>query len=699
MRRHVGKSYGASILFGLSGCFWAAVGQAQSPTESTALPEVTVTGSREAQPKAETPTTIDRIGAAEIDTTRAGHPSEIMNRIPGVHVNVTNGEGHMTAIRQPMTTGSVYLYLEDGVPTRSTGFFNHNALYEINLPQAGGIEVLKGPGSALHGSDAIGGVINVLTRDPSPTPEGRVALEYGAYGWMRGLASASNTWGDHGLRADLNLTHTDGWRDFTQYDRESATLRHDAVLGGDATLKTVFALSKIDQQTAGNSRVSYNDWIARPKTNYHPVSFRKVEAVRLSAAYEREDANRLLSLTPYARWNSMEMIPNWTLSYDPTVYTTSNASLGLLAKHRWDFAPMRTRLILGADLDYSPGNRDETTIAASRSGSIYTAYSKREKAYEYDVTYMAASPYVNLETSPIADLRLSGGVRLDAIRYTYDNKLSDSVVAGGGATTHNRFADNTVNYVHPSPKLGATYAFTPTFNGFASYKHAFRAPSESDLFRSGRAADSLHLQPVKANSYEVGVRGNPGKDFGYELSAYHMVKKDDILTYTSGNTRTVMNAGETQHRGVEAGANYRLSEEWKSSLSLSYAKHTYERWIPQTGSTLAGKEMENAPRFMGGATVTYTPSFLPGGRIEGEWTGMGEYWLDSANTPGHRYTGHNLFNLRAGYELTPNIALSARLLNVFDSRWATIATYSTTAGDEFAPGLPRTAYVGIEAKF
>ena len=76
----------------------------------------------------------------------------------------------MTAIRQPITTNPVYLYLEDGIPTRSTGFFNHNALYEINVPQAGRIEVFKGPGTALYGSDAIGGIINVSTRAPSYDP-------------------------------------------------------------------------------------------------------------------------------------------------------------------------------------------------------------------------------------------------------------------------------------------------------------------------------------------------------------------------------------------------------------------------------------------------------------------------------------------------------------------------------------------------
>jgi len=114
-------------------------------------------GSRDAMATA---ASVGVVEGSSIREARPAHPSEIMGRIPGVWVNVTGGEGHMTAIRQPLGTQPVYLFLEDGVPTRSTGFFNHNALYEVNVPQADRIEVLKGPGTALHGSDAIGGVLS-----------------------------------------------------------------------------------------------------------------------------------------------------------------------------------------------------------------------------------------------------------------------------------------------------------------------------------------------------------------------------------------------------------------------------------------------------------------------------------------------------------------------------------------------------------
>ena len=152
---------------------------------------VTVTDARGARLKRETPASVGMVSREVIAETRPSHPSEVMGSVPGVWVNVTGGEGHQTAIRQPLTTGPVYLFLEDGVPTRSTGFFNHNALYEINLPAADGIEVTRGPGSALYGSDAIAGVVNVITRSSLERSGLDATLEAGEFGFRRFLTGGN----------------------------------------------------------------------------------------------------------------------------------------------------------------------------------------------------------------------------------------------------------------------------------------------------------------------------------------------------------------------------------------------------------------------------------------------------------------------------------------------------------------------------
>ena len=93
--------------------------------QTTALPQVTVTGTREKSLLNETPAAVGAISGDTVRQDRPNHPAQIMSQIPGVAVAVTNGEGHTTSIRHPFTTNPVYLFLEDGIPIRSTGFFNH----------------------------------------------------------------------------------------------------------------------------------------------------------------------------------------------------------------------------------------------------------------------------------------------------------------------------------------------------------------------------------------------------------------------------------------------------------------------------------------------------------------------------------------------------------------------------------------------
>lgn len=685
------------------------------------LDEVTVTGTREGQKLSETPASIKVISGDTVRQDKPSHPSQIMGQSPGVWVNVTGGEGHMTAIRQPLTTNPVYLYLEDGIPTRSTGFFNHNALYEINVPQSGGIEVSKGPGTALYGSDAIGGVVNVLTR-PAPLKfEAELTGEVGGHGWKRMLGSIGNTWGENGLRADLNLTTTDGWRDSTGYDRSSATVRWDRALGGDALLKTVLTTSHIDQQTAGSSTITRSDYENNPTVNYTPISYRKVGALRLSTSYEQESGDTLISITPYARDNSMELLANWSLSYDPTVYTTANRSYGMMAKWRRDFAPLRTRLIAGIDLDVSPGSREENRLATlTTTGSgvsrIYQAYTTGTRVYDYDVTFIGASPYVHGEFSPMERMRVSAGLRYDNLRYRFDNHFAASAVSaststnGGAAVTrfYGQSDDTTVRFQHLSPKLGATYALTRDTSVFASYNHAFRAPSEGQLFRPSAATSAnlaqlaaqsaRALKPVKADQYEVGVKGK-ASGLDYQLSAYLLTKRDDILSYKdpATNASTSVNAGKTSHRGIELGLGAPLAKAWRIETAVSYARHTYEEWVALVGSSnidYSGKEMETAPRLIGNVRLTWSPHAAQ--RVQLEWVKLGSYWMDQANTA--KYSGHDVFNLRANWDISKQWGIYGSVQNLLDKRYAESASLSSGT-EVFAPALPRTAYVGVQVKW
>ena len=678
-----------------------------TPTATVIEPTI-VSAERERQMRSEASATINVVDGAELRRSGAAHPSEVMNRMPGVHLNELSGEGHMTAIRQPITTKPVYLYLEDGVPTRATGFFNHNALYEVNLPQAGGIEVLKGPGTALYGSDAIGGVINALTREPPASPSLEATAEGGAFGWRRALFTGGTTSGANGVRADLNLTRTTGWRDGSAYDREVATVRWDHTPPSGWHVKTVVTGSKIHQYDAYTLDQAQFD--TRSSINRSPITFRRVQALRASSAIERESGKSLWSFTPYARDNLLELMPYWQLTFDPQLWDTRNTSLGMLAKYRRDFDPFKTRFIAGADFDWSPGSFNAKQVVATRTGAnnlIWSDYTLGETQYDYDVTYRAVSPYAQIEATVLPGLRFDAGMRYDISGYKYKNNLS---VDESPASKHKRPADTDVSYTHLSPKIGLTYDLGKGNSLFASYRHGFRAPSQGQLFQQNTADNTVDLKPVKVDSYEAGVRGQLLQRVLYELSVYDMTLSDDILTFiTPTNSREAVNAGKSRYKGIEVGTGIAIAPMLRLDLSYSRTVQRYVDYVPQaaqpaTATTPAkpeidysGNLVEQAPRSLTNAFLTWSPSVLRGGRLAFEYNHTGSYAGDAANTA--FYDGFDLFGMQASVQAHQNAELYARLTNLFNTQYAELAGYDAFQKWQYNPGSPRSLYAGIRYRW
>jgi iron complex outermembrane recepter protein len=660
--------------------------------EVLVLNPLVVSTTREAQSLTRTPATVGVVAGHEISASRASHPSQLLGQVAGVLVNVTGGEGHMTAIRQPLTTDPVYLYLEDGVPIRSTGFFNHNALYEINLPQAERIEVVKGPATALYGSDAIGGTINVETRPAAIAPGLEASMEAGANGYLRSLGSYGWATARDGIRADLNVTRTDGWREGTGYDRQSATGRWDRDLGAGSRIKTVATVSRISQQTAGSSRLPEDLYRSTPTANLTPISYRDVTAARLSAAYERAGDVSMLSLTPFVRYNAMELLPNWSLSFDPAVWQTSNRSVGLLARYRRDLPLLDGKLIAGVDTDYSPGRHFERRVTPVREAGVFTAYEEGDPLYDYDVAFLGVSPYLHAEASPVPRLRLTTGLRLDRLAYSYRDHLGELQTG-----RHRRPASTDLAYAELSPKAGLTVDAGRGATLFLSLSRGFRAPSEGQLFRQGPAASTVDLEPVLATSREAGIRGTLGARLRYELAAYSLDKVNDIVQYQrADDVRETHNAGRTRHRGIESTVAALLPADLVLSTALSYARHRFVQWQPAPDVDMAGREMESAPRTVGNVRLAWAPDGTAGRRLAVEWSHVGAYWLDAVNTA--RYRGHDLVSLVGNLPVGDRVTVFARVHNLTDVRYAESAGWSGVRGPEFAPGMPRTLHAGLELR-
>ena len=152
----------------ISGTFNASAQTApvQLPAD---IERITTTGSRHGADDNDAPVIISAVGQQDINLVSPTHIEEVLKFIAGAQVQRGNGQEYLPALRSQVFSGAGacggLLTAEDGIPLRAAGFCNINELFEAHSEMAERVEVLKGPGSALYGSNAVHGVINVITPD------------------------------------------------------------------------------------------------------------------------------------------------------------------------------------------------------------------------------------------------------------------------------------------------------------------------------------------------------------------------------------------------------------------------------------------------------------------------------------------------------------------------------------------------------
>ena len=356
--------------------------------------EIVVTGKRSEQRLGDVAGNIATVSQEELELISPTHPSEIFTRTPGVVVSRGgSGQEHLTAIRSPVFTGpgscGEFLLAQDGVHLRPTGFCNVNELFQANTEQASRVEVIRGPGTVFYGSNALHGVINVITAASSPSPETRGSFEMSSDDFYRLKATTSNTSGAHGYRLNANATRDEGWRDDADYDQYKVDLRHDYA-GAGLTAGTIFSATHLDQNT--NSYVqgykSYKD-DDLIEQNFSPDAYRKVTSSRLLSRIERSLGDGAsLTLTPYALWGDMDFLQHFLpgTPLEENDYT----ALGLQSAYVRDLTA-DTTLTVGLDLEWADGSLTETQEANS-FGPFPTG-----RHYDYDVEQLQAAPFVQAE--------------------------------------------------------------------------------------------------------------------------------------------------------------------------------------------------------------------------------------------------------------------------------------------------------------
>ncbi|MFJ5486679.1 TonB-dependent receptor [Hansschlegelia beijingensis] len=157
----------AAIFLGLT----SAVAAHTSPSDETAeLEEISVTANRIAGPQAAIGSAISSISGKELAERQIRVVSDVLRELPGVAVNRTGPVGALTQIRIRGSEGNQTLVIVDGIRMNDPGAsaeFDFANLLNLEVER---IDVLRGPQSALYGADAVGGVINIVTRKGEPGP-------------------------------------------------------------------------------------------------------------------------------------------------------------------------------------------------------------------------------------------------------------------------------------------------------------------------------------------------------------------------------------------------------------------------------------------------------------------------------------------------------------------------------------------------
>jgi iron complex outermembrane recepter protein len=656
--------------------------------------DILVTASRVQEDALTLPLSWSAINSATLAFVSPIHINEVMQRVPGAWISRGNGQESIIALRSPVLTGTgscgSFFSAADGINLRAPGFCNVNQLFDSNFEQAGRIEVIRGPATALYGSNAMHGVINVISAAPTTQLDHTLAVEAGPYDYYRSKYRYSDTVGQHGISVSANVTSDGGYKDDSGYDQQKAIVRHD--YQGEAwNIRTVLDAANLKQDTAGyiEGYDSYKDHDLK-KSNPNPNAYRDAWSVRLyTAASVALDERNTLTLTPYLRDNDMDFLQHF-LAWQP-VEENGHDSLGLRTTVHTEAGALRW--VNGVDMEYTDGTLKET------QDEDFNPDIPAGVHYDYEVGATVAAAYSQVRSQGEGPWEFDGGLRLEYTNYDYNNHAGDGAPCGPDSSNCRfyRPADREDNFSDWSLNTGVSYSFTPDQIGYLRFAHGFRAPDTSELYRLQSGQQYADLDSEKLDNVEVGMRGNWQGTLQYDAAVYYM-HKDDVI-FQDADRQNVSGA-QTRHYGAELGMDYRLSETWSAGVDANVASHTYDNHVELLGSTgdIKGNDIDTAPRVFGSARLAWDFSAIArrDSRAELEWVYMDSYYLEPENL--HQYNGHSLLNLRITSDLAPRWSGGLRITNLLDEDYAERADFGFGEYRYFV-GQPRGAYLEIRYQF
>lgn len=575
---------------------------APAVAQSAATEQVVISASGAEQRVFDTPYAIGVVDARQLrDAGPMVNLSESMGRVPGIVVNNRNNYAQDLQInsrgfgaRTTFGVRGLRLYT-DGIP--ANGPDGQGQVTHFDLAGAQRIEVLRGPFSALYGSNS-GGVISLVSAAPTER-RAEIAGDVGSFGLWQARATVESPFdGGFSLRASVSHFSIDGFRPQSSAERTLGNVR----LGWNGERdQVVVVLNAIDQPALdplGLTRAQYEEdpfqttpqailFDTRKEAKQEQAGVQWRHRFTDTGALQESLVRAYLGDRSVTQWQS---IPAAVQLASPTHpggvidFDRQYAGIDGRLVWRWLLAGDRQlELVAGASGDGTDEDRRgyENFVGSGADRVLgVTGQLRRDERNRVRSQDAYAQALVDLAPRWTATL----GVRTGRVSYDSDDRF---VTAGNGDDS------GSLDYTYTNPAVALQWRARDDLNVYLSAGRGFEAPTLNELaYRpDGSAGFNTELQPQTSEQWELGAkwRGAGGR-LSVDAALFYITTDDEIgVASSSGGRSTFRNVGRTLRHGAELGLQWQIAERWRTLVAASWLDATYrDDLLVPAGNRIAG---------------------------------------------------------------------------------------------------------------
>ncbi len=640
------------------------------------MPEIFITATRTPQKPSQIPARIATILGSEVLEMPISNTDEALQVVPGINFDRDFGifSKNSSVTMRGLNGSYRTLILMDGVPLNKTdgGGINWNRLIPGYIER---IEVLKGPVSAVYGSNAMSGVVNVITRKPIARFEGEIKAFTGTFRTFGGFIKVGGSL----IKRDRGFYYnaTGFYRKGKGYIVEPEATRDS--FDTNTYLKEGTLAGKLGYQFNQRNKVEleynyYNDIrgagtkIYEPLGSYnrYPTHFVRLSTQNGWGKYSLL-VNGFFQHENYIRQN--ESISNKSGKY--TLYKTDSKrndyGLWLNLTNQ-----IRKNQAITVGMDLKQGNVNATTTYLTSSDILNNKGKMSFFALfaEYQLSILQKK------------MAITGGLRWDIAWFTNGSfTIEDpSKLTQFMTNFPTEFSDETWNAI--SPKLGLQYNFNSLQSLYLSYAHGFRPPILDDMCKNGNISKGFklanpQLKPESIDNFEAGstvmffkkIRLEPslylslGRDFQY------FVATGDSVNTGGNNLKPVMkreNISRVRVLGAEITMNIPLVKTLDLIANYAYNDSRITQFDTSlfTGEDLTGKFLMEVPPHQAFAGLVFTPWWLTASIT---FRFVGKQWIDDANTV--QTPDYFTIDMKASHTFFNHLTLGLTVQNLLNRQW------------------------------